>query len=158
MRRHPFHGIVTSEAASTHAHEHTLSPVERHGRRAFFGRVLAGLFGMGSLLVFGRSAAAQHQGGIGFDSGFSRKSGGSFRGGLGGTALDRNLTQNRPPVTTFALGEQGGGRVTTRALGEEGGRVTTYAVGEEGSYYYYPPRRRRYYTTYALGEEGGWNW
>jgi hypothetical protein len=36
-------------------------------------------------------------------------------------------------VTTMALGEEGGGEVTTMALGEEGGGdVTTMALGEEG--------------------------
>ncbi|MFY9478006.1 MAG: hypothetical protein WAQ08_10165 [Aquabacterium sp.] len=37
----------------------------------------------------------------------------------------------RPPVTTLALGEEGGG-VTTKALGEEGPIYTTLALGEEG--------------------------
>ncbi|MGK7892638.1 MAG: hypothetical protein AB4372_03035 [Xenococcus sp. (in: cyanobacteria)] len=46
-------------------------------------------------------------------------------------------------VTTQALGEEGGD-VTTQALGEEGGSVTTQALGEEGGA-----------TTQALGEEGG---
>lgn len=36
----------------------------------------------------------------------------------------------RPPVTTLALGEEGGGRVTTLAVGEED-RLTTLAIGEE---------------------------
>jgi hypothetical protein len=36
-------------------------------------------------------------------------------------------------VTTMAVGEEGGGEVTTMAVGEEGGgEVTTMAVGEEG--------------------------
>ncbi len=48
-------------------------------------------------------------------------------------------------ATTLALGEEGGGGVTTQALGEEGG-ITTKALGEEGG-----PRP----STRALGEEGG---
>lgn len=35
------------------------------------------------------------------------------------------------PMTTMALGEEGG-EVTTQALGEEGGTVTSLAIGEEG--------------------------
>ena len=50
----------------------------------------------------------------------------------------------RPPVTTLAIGEEGGG-ITTLALGEEGGGVTTKAIGEEGPIF----------TTLAVGEEGG---
>ena len=53
-------------------------------------------------------------------------------------------------VTTQALGEEGGGRFTTFALGEEGGRVTTFALGEEGS-----GRPWRPTTTYPAAEEGG---
>lgn len=51
-------------------------------------------------------------------------------------------------ATTLALGEEGGGGVTTQALGEEGagGGATTEALGEEGG-----PRP----STRALGEEGG---
>ena len=60
----------------------------------------------------------------------------------------------RGPVTTQALGEEGGRQYypprpptyTTQALGEEGGRYTTYATGEEGG---------AQITTYAGGEEGG---
>lgn len=38
----------------------------------------------------------------------------------------------RDMMTTLALGEEGcGGPVTTKALGEEGGTVTTLALGEE---------------------------
>jgi hypothetical protein len=82
----------------------------------------------------------------------------------------------RGTVTTFALGEEGGGRVTTYALGEEGGgwrqprqplpppywrggrRVTTYALGEEGgrlTTYALGEEGGGWYTTQALGEEGG---
>ena len=59
-------------------------------------------------------------------------------------------------VTTYAVGEEGGGgRVTTYAVGEEGGggRVTTYALGEEGGGI--GGGRPGQVTTYALGEEGG---
>jgi len=46
----------------------------------------------------------------------------------------------------MAVGEEGGGEVTTMAVGEEGGgEVTTMAVGEEGG---------GEVTTMALGEEG----
>ncbi|WNG45626.1 hypothetical protein F0U60_17115 [Archangium minus] len=34
--------------------------------------------------------------------------------------------------TTEAVGEEGGGVITTYAIGEEGGTVTTLALGEEG--------------------------
>lgn len=47
----------------------------------------------------------------------------------------------RPPITTLAVGEEGGG-VTTLAIGEEGG--STRKFGEEGPIF----------TTLALGEEG----
>ena len=36
-----------------------------------------------------------------------------------------------PPVTTLAVGEEGGGGVTTLAIGEEEPVFTTLAVGEE---------------------------
>lgn len=52
--------------------------------------------------------------------------------------------RKRPPVTTLAIGEEGGS-ITTLAVGEEGGVVTTLALGEEG------PK----VTTLAVGEEGG---
>ncbi|MFQ3629388.1 MAG: hypothetical protein SNJ81_17665 [Cyanobacteriota bacterium] len=42
-----------------------------------------------------------------------------------------------PPVTTKAIGEEGGWQppeVTTLALGEEGGWATTLALGEEGGW------------------------
>lgn len=49
------------------------------------------------------------------------------------------------PVSTLALGEEGGPAPTTKRLGEEGGPgPTTLALGEEGG-----P------TTEAIGEEGG---
>ncbi|MEX0866932.1 MAG: hypothetical protein WD030_06200, partial [Pirellulales bacterium] len=66
-------------------------------------------------------------------------------------------------ATTLAIGEEGGNRITTQALGEEGnpprpttkrlgeeggGRPTTEAIGEEGGR---PPQQ---VTTFALGEEG----
>lgn len=52
--------------------------------------------------------------------------------------------RKRPPVTTLAVGEEGGA-ITTLALGEEGGGITTLALGEEGPSV----------TTMAVGEEGG---
>jgi hypothetical protein len=40
----------------------------------------------------------------------------------------------RPPITTLAIGEEGGAIITTMMVGEEGGgKVTTLALGEEGS-------------------------
>ena len=65
--------------------------------------------------------------------------------------LDKQHTEDvagaikRPPITTLAVGEEGGG-VTTLAIGEEGGCATTLRLGEEGG---------PIYTTLALGEEGG---
>jgi hypothetical protein len=65
--------------------------------------------------------------------------------------LDKQQTQvvagalKRSPLTTLAIGEEGGA-VTTLALGEEGGCFTSFKVGEEGG---------PIYTTLALGEEGG---
>jgi len=74
------------------------------------------------------------------------------------------------PITTQALGEEGGvtttwhseegGGVTTMRLGEEGGNpFTTQALGEEGGK---PPTTRRFGeeggtapTTHRMGEEGG---
>ncbi len=50
----------------------------------------------------------------------------------------------KPPVTTLAIGEEGG-TATTLAIGEEGGCFTTLRLGEEGPIF----------TTLALGEEGG---
>lgn len=52
--------------------------------------------------------------------------------------------RKRLPITTLALGEEGGS-VTTLAIGEEGTSVTTKMLGEEGGVI----------TTLALGEEGG---
>ncbi|MFL5351328.1 hypothetical protein [Archangium sp.] len=37
----------------------------------------------------------------------------------------------RAPITTMAVGEEGGPPVTTMAVGEETGTFTTLAVGEE---------------------------
>lgn len=57
-----------------------------------------------------------------------------------------SLLRKRPPVTTLAVGEEGGGCATTLAIGEEGGGgATTKALGEEGPIF----------TTLAVGEEGG---
>lgn len=60
----------------------------------------------------------------------------------------RTAAANEAGATTYKLGEEGGPRATTQALGEEGNppRATTRALGEEGN----PPR----FTTQALGEEG----
>lgn len=64
----------------------------------------------------------------------------------GGVAVLTGRKASSQIYTTRALGEEGsGGPITTQALGEEGGRYTTYALGEEGGPY----------TTFALGEEGG---
>ncbi len=95
-----------------------LSPIDvRSTRRSLLTRTLAGVAGIAALLL-GRHASAQSY-----------------------------LDSRRRPPTTYALGEEGGGRATTYALGEEGGGpVTTYALGEEGG----GP-----VTTFALGEEGG---
>jgi len=60
------------------------------------------------------------------------------------TELVSGGLRKRPPVTTLALGEEGGD-VTTLAVGEEGGVATTLAIGEE----------EPVFTTLALGEEGG---
>jgi hypothetical protein len=54
------------------------------------------------------------------------------------------LPIKRPPVTTMAVGEEGGG-ITTMMVGEED-KATTLAVGEEGG---------GTVTTLAIGEEGG---
>jgi len=50
----------------------------------------------------------------------------------------------RPPITTLAIGEEGG---STRKLGEEGPIYTTLALGEEGN----PPVDATATTTSALG-------
>lgn len=51
--------------------------------------------------------------------------------------------------STMAVGEEGGGHLTTMIVGEEGPiyHPTTMAIGEEGDHRL---------TTLALGEEGGW--
>ena len=52
-----------------------------------------------------------------------------------GAVRSCNLGSNgkRPPITTLAIGEEGGPIVTTMAVGEEGGPIlTTMMVGEEG--------------------------
>jgi hypothetical protein len=62
----------------------------------------------------------------------------------------------KPPILTNAIGEDGGGKVTTLAVGEEGG-ASTRAVGEEGA----ATKALReagggpIMTTKAIGEEGG---
>ena len=64
--------------------------------------------------------------------------------GVGGLAAGAS-SSSAQEITTQAIGEEGGPRATTLAVGEEGGRATTKAVGEEGG----RP------TTKAVGEEGG---
>ena len=59
--------------------------------------------------------------------------------------IDHVTGAKRLPVTTLAVGEEGGGCATTLAIGEEGGGATTKALGEEGPIF----------TTLAIGEEGG---
>jgi hypothetical protein len=54
------------------------------------------------------------------------------------------LPIKRPPITTLAVGEEGGG-ITSMMVGEED-KATTLAVGEEGG---------GTVTTLAIGEEGG---
>ncbi len=58
--------------------------------------------------------------------------------------IDHVTGAKRLPVTTLAVGEEGG-CATTLAIGEEGGGATTKALGEEGPIF----------TTLAIGEEGG---
>lgn len=89
----------------------------RSTRRSVLTRTLAGVAGIATILL-GRHAPGQML-----------------------------IPPPRRPPTTYALGEEGGGRATTFALGEEGGGpVTTRALGEEGG---------GTATTFALGEEGG---
>jgi hypothetical protein len=150
MMRHPFHGIVGPDTNSkTLSSAQTEVPARSIGRRSFFGQALAAVVGVGAFF-FTRSATAQTGwdagGGIGFPEG------GALQGGYGGGITTPG---SGGTVTTFALGEEGGGYPPPRW--PPPGRVTTYALGEEGGYYYRRPRYPRYprYTTYALGEEGG---
>jgi hypothetical protein len=48
------------------------------------------------------------------------------------TALEKVQGGRTSRTTTRAVGEEGCIPITTLALGEEGGTVTTLAVGEEG--------------------------
>jgi hypothetical protein len=58
--------------------------------------------------------------------------------------------------TSAAASAKAPGRpVTTLAVGEEGGGITTMALGEEGGWWPPPPPPRGGFTTFALGEEGG---
>ncbi|MEB3340036.1 hypothetical protein [Okeania sp.] len=57
------------------------------------------------------------------------------------------VNNSMEPVTTLAIGEEGGNGFTTEVLGEAGG-ATTLALGEEGGDF--PDA-----TTLAIGEEGG---
>ncbi len=67
-------------------------------------------------------------------------------GGSSSNPPKDNTPKPQPPKpSTRRLGEEGGPRATTGAVGEEGGRITTQAIGEEGGRV----------TTKAVGEEGG---
>jgi|GEM_PF-2430380 len=175
MLRHPFFGVLAPpEESADHEHVRASSELmERSGeqvrptqRRTFFGQALAGLAGVGAMLLLDRRAVAQDSfnpggaAGGSFDRGFSGQSKGSFRGGLGGDAFGdpgpRYNSGGGGTVTTYAIGEEGsggGGTVTTYAIGEEGsgGGATTRALGEEGG-----GRPGGGVTTYALGEEGSY--
>ena len=170
MMRHPFNGIFDPTNSEVPAAKSEVSGrLASNGlrRRDFFGRAAAALAGFGAFLYTGRAQAQTPPSGRG--TGFPE--GGALQGGYSGGIRDE-----RPPrdgtVTTYAIGEEGGGyppprdvTVTTYAIGEEGGgyppprdggRVTTYALGEEGSYYPRPrPRPPGWATTYTVGEEGG---
>ena len=53
--------------------------------------------------------------------------------------LEKVQGGKEPVMTTLALGEEGGGGLTTRFLGEECGGppiITTFIVGEEGGTHY----------------------
>lgn len=166
--RHPFEGIIVPEPADEEGTEH------RPSRRSFFARCAAGAAGV-AVALLGRSASAQpfcgtgpgygpgpvYGPGPGYGIGYGpgRATTLAF-GEEGGGIIHRPPRYRRPPVTTYALGEEGNRPpvITTRALGEEGG-VTTYALGEEGSRppFPRPPASRPpagIVTTYALGEEG----
>ncbi|MFO0928618.1 MAG: hypothetical protein U0736_16615 [Gemmataceae bacterium] len=73
---------------------------------------------------------------------------GLFGGSLAAKAAAPPVKTGQPtsgrPVTTLAVGEEGGTATTLRLKEEGGGRPTTLRVGEEGGV-----------TTYALGVEGG---
>jgi hypothetical protein len=141
MLRHPFHGVVGPEEDADRTAR--ASPASRRG---FFAQVLAALAGVG-VWVAARVTAAQTPWDGGKGMGFPDW--GAMQGGYGGAVRPR--PDPGGPVTTFALGEEGGtippprrrfrGRVTTLAFGEEGGGYyTTYALGEEGGFYL-PSRR-----------------
>ena len=173
MLRHPFFGVIAppDEASAERFESGDELATEQTGgvrttkRRTFFAQALAGLTGVGALLLLGKRSVAQDSfspggaAGGSFDRGFSGQSGGSFRGGLGGDSFgDRGPRYSQGgggTVTTYAIGEEGsGGTVTTYAIGEEGsgGAPSTRALGEEGGSW--PPSGGA--TTYALGEEGSY--
>ncbi len=138
--RHPFDGIILRSDADQVG---DATPQTSTPRRGFLHRAAAVAIG---LLTFGAAGSVLARDGWG-----SRYGGGSR--GYSSSPWRRSSRPSPGRVTTYAVGEEGGGgRVTTYAVGEEGGggRVTTYAVGEEGG-----GRPRQNVTTYALGEEGG---
>ena len=163
--RHPF--LYEGPSENGPESSSTGSVAQRNGeagtadRRSFFLRVGAALLGVLAVLTGRRSQAqaptTQALGEEGTVTTFALGEEGS--GGPSTRALGEEGGP-RPPsgqVTTQALGEEGSSRpVTTQAVGEEGGRpVTTYATGEEGGRWH-SHRRGRRATTYAIGEEGGY--
>jgi hypothetical protein len=92
-------------------------------RRSFFGRLFA-LAGGAAATLFAPRASAQN-------------AGGRTRGG---------------PVTTQAVGEEGGRQQPSAGGRKNDRQSTTRAFAEEGGYY--PPASHP--TTYAYGEEGGY--
>jgi len=144
--QHPFDGVILpAETIETERPLEQASP-----RRGFFKTAAAYALG---LLTFGVAGSAFAR------DGWRYRSGGRYypQPRRSWSAPPRRVTtyavgeEGGGWVTTYAVGEEGGGTVTTYAVGEEGGgRVTTYAVGEEGGGR--PPGQ---VTTYALGEEGG---
>lgn len=153
---HPFDGIILPAESSGGVPQTSFeSPTPR---RTFFGRALAavaGLFTLGAAgTVLARDSWRQGSRGRWYYSP-SRPSWRPSPGRVTTYAVGEEGGGGGGRVTTYAVGEEGGGgRVTTYAVGEEGGggggRVTTYAVGEEGGGR--PPGQ---VTTFAVGEEGG---
>lgn len=145
---HPFEGIILPQSREAgaagkasladHRPEFAAEPATA-SRRGFLARTLGVATGA---LAFGASRASTAQEGQ--------------RGAENPPAGQGRPSDARPETQHH----DGGGPVTTQALGEEGGRgqVTTFALGEEGSGYpggwrSAPPPGQ--YTTFALGEEGG---
>ena len=134
-----------------------LLPEEPHGhpvpqtRRSLLGRMMGFTASLAGIAWTRQSQAAQNV------------SAGATSMALGEEGGRPPSPSPKPPVqprpTTLAVGEEGGGTVTTQAVGEEGGRTpspppkppakprpTTLAVREEGG---------GTVTTQAVGEEGG---